>query len=265
MSLTRAHGPLSGRPPASVNYTIDGPPHRLLMHPFPRRVRAELGGETVLDSTRAELVHETGPLPQLYVPADDVRRELLEPTDLRTHCPFKGDASYWSVRAGEALADNAAWGYPEPIDGAGWLLGQLGFYWGKMDRWLDEDEEVNGHLRDPYARVDVRASSRHVEVLAGGKLVADTRRPTLLSENGLPNRWYVPLADVRADVLEPSESHSVCPYKGTASYRSVVVDGRRLEDVAWFYPEPFDGVRAIEGHLCFLGEEIETRVDGAKI
>ena len=93
-----------------------GPSNRLLFEAFPRRVRAVLGSQTVLDSNRAKLLHESAHLPQLYVPREDVRDDLLEATDHTTHCPFKGDASYWSVRAGDRVAENAVWGYPEPLE-----------------------------------------------------------------------------------------------------------------------------------------------------
>src|SRR5947209_4047278 len=98
MSLTMSTGPLAGQPPQTVNYRIDGPAHRLLMQQFPRRLRAMFGGETVFDTTRAMLLHETGLLPQPYVPLEDIRQDLLTATDHHTFCPFKGTASYWSVR-----------------------------------------------------------------------------------------------------------------------------------------------------------------------
>ena len=107
MSLTFSSGPLSGHAPATVNYRIDGPAHKLLMQQFPRRVRATFGGETVFDTIRATLVHETGLLPQVYVPQDDIRADLLQPTDHHTYCPFKGTASYWTVTAGGQVAENA--------------------------------------------------------------------------------------------------------------------------------------------------------------
>ncbi len=81
MSLTFSSGPLSGHSPETVNYRIDGPAHKLLMQEFPRRVRARLGGETVFDTVRARLLHETGLLPQVYVPQEDIRADLLRPTD----------------------------------------------------------------------------------------------------------------------------------------------------------------------------------------
>jgi uncharacterized protein (DUF427 family) len=262
MTLTLDGGPLAPRPPETVNYTIDGPAHRLLWQPFPRRVRAVLGGETVLDSTRAKLLHESSLLPQLYVPRADLREDLLEESGHRTHCPFKGDARYWHVRAGERHAENAVWSYPDPVPGAEWLTGHAAPYWSSMDAWFDEDEEVTGHLRDPYHRVDIRPTSRHVLVRAGGMDVAESRRPLLLSETGLPNRFYLPPQDVRPELLEPSATHTHCPYKGRASYRTLRTPGGVVEDAAWCYEQPLDGAVRIAGHLCFLADGVETVVDG---
>src|SRR5690606_22155336 len=94
MALTRAHGPLSATAPATTNYRIDGPAHKLLMHPFPRRVRAEFAGRTVLDTRDGVLVHETNLLPRLYVPEQDIDQSLFVPSAHTTHCPFKGVATY---------------------------------------------------------------------------------------------------------------------------------------------------------------------------
>src|SRR5436305_1323170 len=103
MTLTIGRQPLGSTGPRTVNYRIDGPQHRLLFDPFPRRVRAYLGGELVLDTRRGMLLHESNMMVQLYVPEDDVRAKLT-PTEHTTHCPFKGDASYWTVTAGERTA-----------------------------------------------------------------------------------------------------------------------------------------------------------------
>ncbi|MGH3910522.1 MAG: DUF427 domain-containing protein, partial [Pseudonocardiaceae bacterium] len=100
MSLTMSGRPLSSAPPETVNYGIDAPGHRLLFDPFPRRVRALFAGEPVLDTTRGMLLHESNLLPQLYVPREDVDTDLLRGSDRTTHCPFKGDAAYWSLVAG---------------------------------------------------------------------------------------------------------------------------------------------------------------------
>jgi uncharacterized protein (DUF427 family) len=262
MSLTFADGPLSGRPPQTVNYRIEGPAHKLLMHPFPRRVRATFGGQTVLDTDRAVLLHETGLPPQLYAPIEDIRADLIQPTDHHTYCPFKGTASYWTVNAGDQQAENAIWSYPEPNQEAAWLEGYAGFYWNAMDEWYDEDERVDGHLRDPYHRVDVRRSSRHVRVLANdGTVLAETTRPLLLSETGLPNRFYIPAEDVRQDLLEPTDTHTHCPYKGTASYWSVAKDGGKLTDAVWSYPQAEGDSAAISGYLSFLHDDLTVEVD----
>ncbi len=263
MTLTRSPGPLATSPPAEANYTIDGPAHRLLLTPFPRRVRAELAGVTVFDTLDGALVHESNLLPVLYVPEADVDMALLEATDHSSHCPFKGDASYWSVRAGDRVAENAVWGYRDPIDGASWLKGRVAFYWDRLDRWFDEDEEVFGHLRDPYHRVDVRRSSRAVKVRVGDAVVAESTRALVLSETGLPNRWYVPTADIRTELLAPSATTTVCPYKGAASYWTFTggdAPDAQVVDVAWSYEEPFDEVRRIAGHRSFLGDAVTVEV-----
>ena len=133
MSLTLSSGPLSGHPPETVNYRIDGPAHKLLMQEFPRRVRATFGGETIFDTVRATLLHETGLLPQVYVPEDDIRADLLRPTDHHTYCPFKGTASYWTIKIGDKNAENAIWGYESPYDETTQLAGHYAFYDTRVD------------------------------------------------------------------------------------------------------------------------------------
>ncbi|QGK71711.1 DUF427 domain-containing protein [Allosaccharopolyspora coralli] len=260
MSLTSPGRPLATRGPDTVNYRIDGPPHLLLWEDHPRRIRAVLDGETVLDSTDAKVLHESNLPPQLYVPRQDVRTELLEPTETRTHCPFKGDATYESVRAGERLAEDAVWRYPTPVADAEWLDGYVAVYWSAMDAWFDEDEKVRA-LRDPYHRVDAVRTSRRVRVEAGPVEVADTRQAVVVSETGLPNRYYVPRSDVRTELLTPSETRTFCPYKGEAVYYSVTTDGVELTDAAWEYPYPDPSVGALADHLCFLADDLHTHID----
>jgi uncharacterized protein (DUF427 family) len=252
MSLTFPGAPLASEPPLTTNYAIDGPRHRLLLQPFPRRVRARFAGEVVLDSTRGALLHESNILPRLYVPLDDVRADLLERTDHSTHCPFKGDASYWSVRVGDRVAEDAVWTYEEPIDEASWLRGLVSVYPERMDAWLDEDEEVTG-LRDPYHRVDARRSSRRIEVRSDGQVLARSERPMVVAETGLPLRFYLPREDVAAE-LRPSETTKACPYKGRASYWSL--DG--VEDVAWSYEEPLESMLAARGRVSFDASKVEV-------
>lgn len=262
MSLTLSHGPLSGRP-APANYRIDGPAHRLLFDDFPRAVRARFAERTLLDTRRGKLLHETGLLPQLYVPRADVSFDMLEASDHTTHCPFKGDACYWSLRADGRTAQNAVWAYPQPQEAVSWLRDYVAVYWDAVDAWFDEDEEVKGHLRDPYHRVDVRQTRHHLLIFAQGVVVAESEQPKVLSETGLPNRYYVPPPDVHHDVLEASSKQTVCPYKGTASYRALRVGDRRIEDAAWFYAEPLEDALKVRDHLCFdLAEGITIEIDG---
>ena len=207
MALTVETGPFGERSKGDFNFDTGVlQPHTLYFEDSPRRVRVMFGGETVADSKRAKLLHETGHLPVYYFPQEEVRMDLLEESDHTTHCPFKGDASYWSVRVGNRVSENAVWSYPEPIDSAPPLAGYLAFYWDKMDAWYEEEEEVFVHPRDPYHRVDILDSSRHVRVSVNGEVVAETERPKILFETGLPPRYYIPPEDVREDVLLESET-----------------------------------------------------------
>jgi uncharacterized protein (DUF427 family) len=261
MSLTRGGGPLAAKDTPPANYEIVGPRHRILWGEFPRRVRAEFAGETVLDTSAGRLLHESQILPVLYVPEADVAVELLEPTDTHTTCPFKGEASYWSIRVGDRVSEDAVWSYPEPLPEAPWLRGHLAFYWDKLDAWYDEDERVFAHLRDPFHRVDVRPASRRAIVRVSGEAIAESARAMVLSETGLPNRVYLPAADVPAELLEPSENSSICPYKGEASYWSLRVGDDLLEDAAFSYPEPLEGTGRIAGHVCFMHEDVQTALE----
>src|SRR5205807_3125013 len=121
--------------------------------PWPRRVRACLGGVTVADSTRVLLLFEPGHRPVYYFPPDDVRTDLLEPTAKSTHCPHKGQASYWTIRAGSSVAEDAVWSYLDPIPERSDITGHMAFYWNRLDAWFEEDDEVSVHARDPHHRV----------------------------------------------------------------------------------------------------------------
>jgi uncharacterized protein (DUF427 family) len=261
MTLTRLPGPLANTGDQLTNYRIDSPAHRLLMHPFPRRVRAEFAGETVLDTRAGMLLHESNLIPQLYVPETDLRLDLLKATDHTTHCPFKGDASYRSIHVGDRVAENAVWHYPEPVETAPWLVGYAALYWDRVDRWLDEDDEALGHLPDPFHRIDVRATDLRVRVLAGEAVLAESGRALVLSETGLPNRYYLPAEDVTAP-LTATERHTVCPYKGQADYWTVELDGRALTDAVWSYPAPLPEAARIAGYRSFDHDELTVELDG---
>jgi uncharacterized protein (DUF427 family) len=262
MSLTLGTAPFGERPGGVFNFELPKREGLIYFEDSPRRIRAIFAGETVVDSRHAKLLHEQKRLPIYYFPEDEVRTELLEPSDRSTHCPWKGDASYWSVRVGDRVAENAVWGYPEPIEGAPPLAGYLAFYWDRLDQWLEEDEEAIVHARDPYHRVDILDSSRHVRISVLGEVVAETRRPKVIYETGLPPRWYIPREDIRADVLAESDKQTGCAYKGYASYWSVRVNGEVETDLVWSYPEPRADAERIKGYLAFFNERIDLEVDG---
>jgi uncharacterized protein (DUF427 family) len=258
MSLTLGSGPL-GREPGAANFTVESPAHRLLFEPDPRRLRALVGDRVVLDTTRAHLLHETGILPVVYAPLEDFDAGVLERTATTTHCPFKGDATYFSIRAGDRLVEDAAWTYEQPLERAPWLKGFAALYPDRVDAWFVEDEPLTGHLRDPYHRVDVHASSRPVRVTAGEQVIAQSTRPVLVFETSLPARPYIPLADVPAGVLTPSATHTHCPYKGEATYYDVHAGGTTYPDAAFGYDAPLPESLKLAGHVSFWGEHV--RVD----
>ena len=260
MSLTQGRGPLGGKPPPA-NYTIQSPAHRILFEPDARRLRAFVGDTLVLDTRRAHLLHETGIRPVVYVPLEDFDETLLERTQTTSHCPFKGDASYWSLRVGDELREDAVWGYEEPLEPAPWLRGFAALYPSKVDRWLVEDEPVAGGLRDPYHRVDVHTSSRPVRVTAAGELIAQSTHPTLVFETSMPVRAYLPRGDVVAGHLRPSDTTTTDPYMGDAIYWHVHAGGELLRDAAHSYELPRAEAMKIAGLVCFTGDGVEVELD----
>ena len=262
MGLMYATGPFSRTPAGRFNF--EPPPAGSVMYlePTPRRIRVEVAGEVVADSRSAFLLHESGLQPVYYFPPEDVRAALLEPSDRHTRCPKKGEASYYTIRVGERVVKNGAWYYPEPLPAAPpELRGLVAFYFDRMDRWLEEAEEIGVHARDPYHRIDVLASDRHVRVLLGDDVLADTGRALALFETGLPVRWYIPPEDIVAQ-LESSDTVTHCPYKGQASYRSVrLPDGALEKDLIWVYEDPLPEVGRISGRLCFFNERVDLELD----
>ncbi|WP_261567910.1 DUF427 domain-containing protein [Frankia gtarii] len=225
-----------------------------------KRVRAYLGGRLVVDTTSPALVWENPHYPAYYLPRADVVAELV-PTDRTEHSPSRGDAVYFDVVVEGRTAPAAAWAYPQsPLEG---LRELVRLDWEAMDRWLEEDEPVYVHPRSPYTRIDALPSSRHVRVEIDGVLVADSHRPVILFETGLVPRYYLPLVDVRQDLLRPSDTRTRCPYKGNAEYFSVEVDGTRHDDVVWTYRTPLPESARIAGLVCFYDERVAVSVDGA--
>jgi uncharacterized protein (DUF427 family) len=266
MTLMAGSGPFGTQPAGRFNFEPPQPGRAIYLEPTPKRIRVQLGDETIADSRAAVLLHESGHQPVYYFPPGDVRAEFLRPTDHHSHCPKKGDASYYTLRAGPAEVENGAWYYPAPLEHAPpGLTGLVAFYFNKLDRWLEEDEQIFGHPRDPYHRIDVLPTSDELQFSLNGELLAQSTRTLALFESNLPTRWYLPRGDVLAG-LEPSHATTICPYKGTAGYYSVRLgDGERVEDLVWFYEEPFPEVQRIAGYVCFYNEKVDVALNGAPV
>lgn len=239
---------------------------RVSIEPNPRRIRVFFAGRVVADTTRALYLFEQQKLPVYYLPRADVRTEFLVPVEYTTYCPWKGTAVYWDLVVGERRSEHAVWGYPEPLEDALDIRDYVAFYWNRVDAWFEEDEQVFVHPRDPYVRVDVLESSRHIEVFIGEQLVADTVKPRLLFETSLPTRYYIPRIDVRAELFTPSDTITACPYKGTASHMSYVGEDEPVEDVAWYYPHTTKEASGIDNHWAFYPHRVgQILVDGVPL
>jgi uncharacterized protein (DUF427 family) len=225
----------------------------------PRRVRTYFGGSLIADSERALLVYETKRPPAYWFPTADVRMEYLDRKD-----PSNGSSEVlrWRLQVNDRVIDSAARAYARPAGDLAALEDHLTFFWDEMDAWFEEDEEVFVHPRDPYTRVDTVHGSRHVRIEIGGVVVAETRRPVLLYETGLPTRYYLPKQDVRMDLLQATASVSRCPYKGVARYWSGPTGDKMIPDVAWSYPAPIPECPKIENLLSFYNERVDLYVDG---
>ena len=263
MTLTIGTGPFGDQGDKTFNFEVRAPrDHVLFFEDSPRRVRVMFGGETVADSRRVKLMHEQGHLPVYYFPTGDVRMDLLEATDLTTHCPAKGDASYWSVKVGDRVAENAVWGYPEPIDSAPPLTDYLAFYWHKLDHWYEEDEEVFVHPRDPYHRVDVLKSSRHVKVLSMGRSWRRRIVPGSSSRPVCRLATTSPLKMSPRTYSSPATRKPNVPTRGlrlTTRCRRAVRRGKQSSGTIL---TPIPAAADIAGHLCFFNEKVDLEVDG---
>jgi uncharacterized protein (DUF427 family) len=235
---------------------------RIRIEPGAKRVRAYLGGEAVADTTRPVLVWEKPYYPAYYFPVADVRTELLGADGGVAHSPSRGDGRTFTVRAGGKEAPAAALRYGDsPIEE---LRDLIRLEWDAMDSWFEEDEEVFTHPRDPYTRVDILPSSRHVRVEVDGVTVAESASPRLLFETGLPIRYYLPKTHVRMHLLTPTETASHCPYKGQAEWWSLRVGEKVHEDLAWSYRTPLPESQKIAGLVAFYDEKVDVYVDGVR-
>ena len=246
------------------------------MHePTEKRLRVEQGDTVVADTGQARLVWEPRRIvPSYAVPVADLAAELVpEPAtdaDERARRPVLTPGTPFSVHTspGQSMTVRLPSGAEMPAAAfrpddpalAGYVV--LDFF--SFDRWYEEDEPIVGHPRDPFSRIDLRQSSRSVEVVVDGETLASSDRPLLLFETGLPLRFYLPPDDVRLDLLRPTTTRSTCAYKGHASYLSYDGPAGAVEDIAWTYPEPLPDVAPIAGMIAFFDERADVVVDGVR-
>ncbi|MFB7721136.1 DUF427 domain-containing protein [Nocardia sp. NPDC056100] len=229
--------------------------------PCAKRVRVYLGGQLAVDTIKSRLVWEHAYFPTYYFPADELRVELEPTGDTRT-ANHLGTPVGFDVIADGHTAPGAAVRYldsPTPE-----LQDLVRLEPKAMDAWFEEDEPIYGHPRDPFHRVDILSSSRHIRVEIAGQTVAESRNPRILFETGLPARYYLPLTDIRLDLLEDSDTTTLCPYKGNAEYWSVQLGEDIYRDIVWIYRTPTAESQKIAGFASFYNEKVDIWVDGVR-
>lgn len=220
-----------------------------------------VAGEWVFDTGAALYVWEHPYYPQYYVPAADVRRELLSDDGERDASDI-GSFSLHTIRAGGQDRPGGARFLTEPTDHA--LADNYRFEWAAVDHWFEEDEEIFVHPRSPYVRVDAIRSSTPIRVELDGTVLADATGSVIVFETGLPPRYYLDKTAIDWSLMEPSDTVSECPYKGTTSgYWSALVGGRALDDVAWGYDFPTRQLQPITGLVAFFDDKVDIELGPA--
>jgi uncharacterized protein (DUF427 family) len=207
------------------------------------------------------LLHEPGRYPIAYFPLGDVQQGLLVPEERRTHHRALGDTAWFTIQAAGKVVAHAAWEHIALPDYATILKDRVAFAWRAIDAFYEEDERIFGHAADAYHRIDIRRSSRHLQVKLGDHILADTRRPLVLFESGFAPRWHVPREDVDALKLTTNPLQVFCPYKGIASY----YDADDHEKMAWSYTQAWREVVRISNFIPFEPHVIDVLLDGRQL
>jgi uncharacterized protein (DUF427 family) len=233
------------------------------VEPVPRRVRAVLAGETVLDTTAARYVWEWPHYPQYYIPVADVRPGVLVTEGHSQHSP-RGMVELHGLHVGDAHRAHAAKVLADAtVPG---LSGTVVFEWAAFDAWFEEDEQVFVHPRDPYSRVDALRSTRTVRIELDGTVLAESSSPVMVFETGLPTRYYLNRTEIDFTHLVPTETVTECPYKGTTSgYWSAHLGDAVHGDVAWSYSFPTRQLLPIAGLIAFYNERVDITLDGQRL
>jgi len=225
-----------------------------------KRVRAQIGGVTIADSTAVKMVWEIPYFPTYYFPIDSVQTDLLTDSGETKRSPRRGTANLHDITVGDRTVAQAAlvWNESKIEE----VEGYISFDWKAMDAWFEEDEEVTVHARDPHTRIDILPSSRTIRVEVDGVVVAESNRGRFLFETGLPVRYYLPRTDVHFQYLTATDTSTGCPYKGTARYWSIDVGEGTHADVVWGYDAPLKESQDVAGLVAFYNEKLDIYVDG---
>ncbi|HUE60584.1 MAG TPA: DUF427 domain-containing protein [Acidimicrobiales bacterium] len=237
----------------------------LTYEPARAAVRGWLGepgqGRLIVDSASPLLVWEPRRfLPYYAFPDGDVDLAAIRPSKSPGPQVHGDGVTYFDLTVGATRRQQAGWSWPDPQ-----LNHAIVVDWEALDQWFEEDDEIFGHPRDPYHRLDVLPTSRHVKVLLDDNVLAESRRTILMPETLLPARFYFDIADVRTDILTSSDLETVCPYKGFARYWTVhTARGAATREVAWSYLDPSGGLASVAGRIAFLDEVVDIYVDGVR-
>jgi uncharacterized protein (DUF427 family) len=232
------------------------------IEPAPRRVRGYLNNAVVFDTIRALYVWEWPAYPQYYIPFADIDRRLFIDEDHEQKLR-RGTARRHGLRSGDVDRPGTAWLFgADALEG---LDGMVRFDWRALDAWYEEDEQIFGHPRSPYSRVDALRSRRLVRVELDGVVLAESASPVMVFETGLPTRYYLERTSVNFEHLRFSDTQTACPYKGrTTGYWTAVIDGHEYPDLAWTYDFPTYQLSPIAGLIAFYNEKVDIFVDGVR-
>lgn len=231
--------------------------------PTEKRIRGYLDERKTVDSIRASFLRGNGMPISYCFPQEDVDFSLFHESGEFDN--ELGSGKKYSVPGRDGKnKDVLKYEKTRPLNGI--LDGMVVIGWNAIDRWEEEGETVRIHPRDPYTRIDVLKGDRKVEVWMKGVRVAESARPMMLFETGLPVRYYIPPDDVDLTLLSPSDQVTGCPYKGNASYWDLNLDGQTYRNMVWSYKEPLDEALRIKGHMCFYTERVDKFIiDGREL
>ncbi|MFF7755426.1 DUF427 domain-containing protein [Streptomyces sp. NPDC007971] len=261
MGLSWQQGPLSA---GTVGHFLTPGPlagRLLFAERLRRRMRVRFNDTWIADSEDVVLLHEPGRYPVAYFPREDIDEKVLAGNGRTTRHQDLGETAWFAVRAGGRSAERAAWEFTALPGHAADLRGRVAFAWRAMDGFYEEDERILGHAADPYHRIDIRSTSRTLEVRLGDDLIARSERPLVLFESGFAPRWYVPRADIDESRLRPVDGRTFCPYKGLCDYYDID-DAPRA---AWSYRNAYREVDRIGDMVSYEPDKAEVRLDGTRL